>query len=224
MQNKSKEIIRLNKIFKSYSLAGEEVPILKGIDLVIRKGEFIAIMGPSGSGKSTLLNILGCLDTATKGEYLLEDINISEKTEDELAALRSLKFGFIFQYFNLINEISALDNVLLPQFYTENENIPYAIELLKKVNLANRINHKPNELSGGQKQRVAIARALINNPEIIFADEPTGNLDSKNGKEILDMIQDLHKSGKTILMVTHDELIAEHADRIVRLQDGELLR
>jgi len=222
MQSKSTEIIRLNKIYKSYTLAGEDVSILKGIDLVISKGEFIAIMGPSGSGKSTLLNILGCLDTATRGEYFLENINISEKTEDELAELRSLKIGFIFQNFNLISEISALENVLLPQFYTSNENKSHAMKLLEQVNLSNRVNHRPNELSGGQKQRVAIARALINNPEIIFADEPTGNLDSKNGKEILEMIKDLHKSGKTILMVTHDESIAENADRIIRLQDGEL--
>ncbi len=223
MPNKEQVIIELKNLYKSYTLADEEVPILKGIDLKIRKGEFIAIMGPSGSGKSTLLNILGCLDSATKGEYLLDNENISSKSEDDLAELRSLKIGFIFQNFNLINEISALENVLLPQFYTNNENHELAKDLLKQVDMSRRMHHRPNQLSGGQRQRVAIARALINDPDIIFADEPTGNLDSKTGAEILTMINNLHTKGKTILMVTHDEEIAKNADRIIYLRDGVIL-
>jgi len=217
----NKQIVTLKRITKSYYIKEEEFPILKGIDLNIEKGEFVALMGPSGSGKSTLLNIIGALDQPTDGEYVIKDQVVSDLSKDELADIRNKYIGFIFQNFNLIPTISAFENVVLPSFYAHNRNVQKATELLELVGLKDRMDNKPNELSGGQRQRVAIARALINDPEFILADEPTGNLDSKTGKEIMDLILTLHKKqGKTILMVTHDPRLAILTDRVIYLKDG----
>ncbi len=221
-------LIKLTGIKKSYFLGnGDEVSVLKGIDLEIKKGEFVALMGESGGGKSTLLNILGCLHSPSEGEYLLEDENIANVKEDfALAYIRNKKMGFIFQQFNLIMKLSALKNVALPGFYAgleKEEREEKALETLTKLGLEDRGHHKPNELSGGQQQRVSIARALINDPEIIFADEPTGALDSKTGKEIMKIFAELHKSNKTIIMVTHEPHIAACAERIIFLKDGLVL-
>jgi len=216
-------LINLNDIEKVYEIGTVKVPALKGIDLIINRNEYVAIMGPSGSGKSTLMNIIGCLDTPTDGTYTLNDSNVSDMTDDELADIRNREIGFVFQTFNLLPRANALHNVELPLIY---KGVPAAKrkakaqEALEKVGLADRMNHKPNELSGGQRQRVAIARALVNDPSIILADEPTGNLDTKTGEEIMEIFEKLHDSGNTIILVTHEDFIAEHASRSVRLRDG----
>ena len=208
---------------KIYQVGLEEVHALRGVDLEVEKNEYVAIMGPSGSGKSTLMNMIGCLDTPTSGLYELNNINVSEMSDNELARIRNKEIGFVFQTFNLLPRSNALHNVELPLIYAgvhAHERKKLATEALEKVGLGDRIFHKPNELSGGQRQRVAIARALVNKPSIILADEPTGNLDSKTGDEIMSLFQKLHEAGNTIILVTHEEYIAEHAHRIIRLRDG----
>jgi len=217
-------LIDLKNIQKIYEIGGTvKVPALKSINLIMEKNEYVAIMGPSGSGKSTLMNILGCLDTASDGIYMLNGSNVSDMSDDELAEIRNREIGFVFQTFNLLPRASALHNVELPLIYngtSSSQRKKLAKDALEKVGLADRMDHKPNELSGGQRQRVAIARALVNNPSIILADEPTGNLDSKTGEEIMEIFEDLHDAGNTIVLVTHEEYIAEHSDRIIRLRDG----
>jgi len=201
----------------------ETIHALKTITLNILKNEYVALMGPSGSGKSTLMNILGCLDSPTEGSYLLNNINVSSMTDSELAEVRNHQIGFVFQTFNLLPRLSALDNVALPLVYSginKADRIEMAIEALRKVNLSDRVTHKPNELSGGQRQRVAIARALVNSPAIILADEPTGNLDTKTSIEIMSIFEQIHNSGNTVILVTHEPDIAEHAHRIIKLRDG----
>ncbi len=218
-------IIELNNLSKIYLLKSLEVPVLFNIDLKVKKGEMIAIVGPSGSGKSTLMNIIGLLDRPTSGEYLLEGEKLTLNMSDrKLAKIRASKIGFIFQSFNLLPKQTALANVLLPTSYMKNStpSKKKALELLKKVGLDHRIDHKPTEMSGGEKQRIAIARALINNPEIILADEPTGNLDSKSGQQIMDILKSLNQEGKTILIITHDNKIAEQCQRIIRILDGKI--
>ena len=218
-------MITLLKITKSYFIKKEEFTILKGIDLTIKKGEFVAIMGRSGAGKSTLLYLIGALDRPTSGEYVLNGKKIDRLSTDELADIRNKEIGFIFQSFQLIPTLSSLENVALPSFYAGNSNYRYARDLLSLVGLEGRFDSRPNELSGGQKQRVAIARALINNPALILADEPTGNLDSKTGEKIMKLILKLKSEyGKTILMVTHDPLLGKLADRTVQLKDGLITR
>jgi putative ABC transport system ATP-binding protein len=203
---------------------GEEViDALKDINISVNKGEYVAFMGPSGSGKSTLMNIVGCLDTPSTGKYILNNQDVSEMSENELAAVRNKEIGFVFQTFNLLPRQSSLDNVALPLIYagySKKDRIEKAMETLKGVGLENRALHKPNELSGGQRQRVAVARALVNDPSILLADEPTGNLDSKTSYEIMDLFDQLHKKGNTIVMVTHEDDIAQYAHRIIRLRDG----
>ncbi len=217
-------VLALKDIVKSYKIRNDTYEILKGLDLQISEGEFVAIMGPSGSGKSTLLNIIGCLDSPTSGSYEINEKDVANLTERDLATTRNSHIGFIFQNFNLIPSLSVIDNVLLPSFYMGNENQDRAKMLLSLMGLSERLSFKPNELSGGQKQRVAIARALMNNPSFLLADEPTGALDSKTGKEIMEIIVNLNKKeNKTILMVTHDPSIAKLAHRIIRLQDGKIV-
>jgi len=221
----SKEIIRLEKISKHYHVGSEIVKALQEIDLSINKNEFVAMMGPSGSGKSTLMNMLGCLDTPTSGHYHLNGMDVSKMSDNELAEVRNKEIGFVFQTFNLLPRSTALENVMLPLIYagiSKHERIRRAEEALASVQLADRINHKPNELSGGQRQRVAVARALVNRPSLILADEPTGNLDSKTSVEIISLLEEIHRMGNTIVLVTHEEDIAEHAYRIVRLRDGKI--
>ena len=216
-------VIHLEQLRKSYYLGKQELPVLKGIGLDINKNEFVALMGPSGSGKSTLMNILGCLDTLTDGRYVLNGKDVSKMNDNELAEIRNQEIGFVFQQFNLLPRLTALENVALPLIYagvSKKERTERALEMLEKVNLADRHHHKPNELSGGQIQRVAIARALVNKPSIILADEPTGNLDSKTSVEIMNLITDIHKLGNTVVLVTHEEDIAGYAKRVVRLRDG----
>jgi putative ABC transport system ATP-binding protein len=216
-------LISIKKIKRDFVLGNEIIYVLKGIDLEINKGEYVALMGPSGSGKSTLMNLLGCLDTPTSGTYILNGKDVSQMHDDELAEIRNKEIGFVFQTFNLMPRTSALDNVALPMVYAgypKSERNIRATEVLTQVNLADRMDHKPNELSGGQRQRVAIARALVNNPSIILADEPTGNLDSKTSEEIMGLFDVIHKNGNTIILVTHEEDIAAHAHRIIRLRDG----
>lgn len=214
-------MISLSSIKKSYFIKSTEFPILKGVDLTVQNGEFIGLMGPSGSGKSTLLNIIGCLDKPTSGEYLIDKKVVSNLSKDELADVRNTYIGFIFQNFNLIPTLSTLDNVALPSFYNGEIDYKKARELLDLVGLSDKFENKPNELSGGQRQRVAIARALINNPQFILADEPTGNLDSKTGADIMKLIISLKKDlGKTILMVTHDSNLSKLTDRVIYLKDG----
>jgi putative ABC transport system ATP-binding protein len=216
-------LIKITNIKRDFVLGSEIINVLKGIDLVINKGEYVALMGPSGSGKSTLMNLLGCLDTPTSGSYILNGKDVSQMHDDELAEIRNKEIGFVFQTFNLMPRTSALDNVALPMVYAgypKSERNIRATEVLTQVNLADRMDHKPNELSGGQRQRVAIARALVNNPSIILADEPTGNLDSKTSEEIMGLFDVIHKNGNTIILVTHEEDIAAHAHRIIRLRDG----
>ena len=219
------EIITLTKIVKTYYVGAETVRALREIDLKINKNEFVAMMGPSGSGKSTLMNTLGCLDTPTSGSYFLNGIDVSKMTDNELADIRNKEIGFIFQTFNLLPRSTALENVMLPLVYagvSKQERIKIATEALESVQLSDRMHHKPNELSGGQRQRVAVARALVNKPSIILADEPTGNLDSKTSAEIISLLEEIHALGNTIILVTHEEDIAEHAHRIVRLRDGQI--
>lgn len=216
-------ILHLDKICKSYFLGKQELPVLKGVTMDIYKNEFVALMGPSGSGKSTLMNILGCLDSPTSGQYVLNGKDVSRMEDDELAAVRNKEIGFVFQQFNLLPRLTAAENVALPLIYggiSKKERNERAAEVLKKVKLEDRMHHKPNELSGGQCQRVAIARALINNPAIILADEPTGNLDSKTSHEIMDMLGKIHSEGNTVILVTHEEDISSFAHRIIRLRDG----
>jgi putative ABC transport system ATP-binding protein len=216
-------LLELKGIGKRYIIGTEQINALHNIDLQIGKGEYVALMGPSGSGKSTLMNIIGCLDTPDSGQYLLNGKQVSGMTENELAEIRNHEIGFIFQTFNLVPRSNALDNVALPLVYAglkKEERQQRARQALEKVGLGNRITHRPNELSGGQRQRVAVARALVNNPSIILADEPTGNLDSKTSEEIMKLFDEIHQAGNTIIVVTHEEEIAQHALRIVRIKDG----
>lgn len=220
-----KELIQITGISRFYYMGVETVKALKSIDLNIFKNEYVAIMGQSGSGKTTLMNILGCLDTPTEGMYLLNDKDVSKMTDNSLAEVRNKEIGFVFQTFNLLPRMTALENVMLPLVYAgfnKEMRIERAKTALERVGLADRMTHRPNELSGGQRQRVAIARAMVNNPSIILADEPTGNLDSKVSDEIMHLFNDIHQAGNTIILVTHEENIAMYAHRIVRLKDGEI--
>ncbi len=219
----SQETIRIESITKHYKVGLEIVRALRGVSLTIQRNEYVALMGPSGSGKSTLMNILGCLDTPTSGSYYLNNKDVSQLRDNELADIRNREIGFVFQTFNLLPRSTALDNVALPLIYagqTKAGRRDRANEVLNQVGLSDRTHHKPNELSGGQRQRVAMARALVNNPSIILADEPTGNLDTKTSIEIMSLLQDIHHAGNTIILVTHEEDIAKHAHRIIRLRDG----
>ena len=219
----AKPLIQINKIKRDFVLGNEIVYVLKGIDLEINKGEYVALMGPSGSGKSTLMNLLGCLDTPTSGSYILNGKDVSKMHDDELAEIRNKEIGFVFQTFNLLPRTTALDNVALPMVYagySKSERMIRAEEVLKQVGLADRMDHQPNQLSGGQRQRVAVARALVNKPSIILADEPTGNLDSKTSEEIMKLFGDIHKLGNTVIVVTHEEEVAAYAHRVIRLRDG----
>lgn len=219
----NKEIIRLTDITRFYQVGTETVKALNGCSLSIYKNEFVALMGPSGSGKSTMMNMLGCLDTPTSGTYLLNGIDVSKMSDNQLAEVRNREIGFIFQTFNLLQRSTALENVMLPLVYAgipKQQRIKMAEETLAHVQLSDRMLHKPNELSGGQRQRVAIARALVNSPSIVLADEPTGNLDSKTSYEIMGLLEEIHKQGNTIIVVTYEEDIALHAHRIIRLKDG----
>ncbi|MFP4065735.1 MAG: ABC transporter ATP-binding protein [Bacteroidales bacterium] len=219
----SEEIIRLTSIHKNYKVGMEIVRALRGVSVSIHRNEYVALMGPSGSGKSTLMNILGCLDTPTSGSYFLNGKDVSKLQDNELAEIRNKEIGFVFQTFNLLPRSTALDNVALPLVYagqTRNDRLRRAEEVMEQVGLSDRTHHRPNELSGGQRQRVAVARALVNNPSIILADEPTGNLDTKTSIEIMGLLQDIHNAGNTIILVTHEEDIALHAHRIIRLRDG----
>jgi len=217
------EVIRIEKLTRFYTIGEETVRALNGINLTIEKNEYVALMGPSGSGKSTLMNIIGCLDTPTSGEYFLNGPNVAQLSDSELAAIRNKEIGFVFQTFNLLPRLTALQNVALPLVYAgipEVERLKKAKEVLEQVGLGNRITHRPNELSGGQRQRVAVARALVNHPSIILADEPTGNLDSKTSEEIMQLLDIIHQAGNTIVLVTHEEDIALRAKRVVRMRDG----
>lgn len=216
-------IIELENIQKSYYLGKQELKVLKGISLEVFKNEYVALMGPSGSGKSTLMNILGCLDSPTSGNYILNGEDVSKMADDDLAEVRNKEIGFVFQQFNLLPRLTAAENVALPLIYngtSKKVRMELALEMLNRVGLADRSHHKPNELSGGQNQRVAIARALVNNPSIILADEPTGNLDSKTSVEIMHIFDKIQAEGNTVILVTHEEDIAEYAHRIIRLRDG----
>lgn len=216
-------VIALKNIVKNYRLGKEEVPVLKGISLSVERGEFLSIMGPSGSGKSTLMNILGCLDRPTSGSYELDGKEVAQLSDDQLAQTRNQKIGFVFQSFNLLTKLSTLENVKLPMIYAgtpEPKRTEYARELLTQLGLGERLHHLPTELSGGQRQRVAIARALVNHPAIIMADEPTGNLDSKSGAEVMEIFTELHRQGRTILLVTHEADIAAYAQSHIVLRDG----
>jgi putative ABC transport system ATP-binding protein len=218
-------IIETRDLWKTYIMGSEEIHALRGVDISIDKGEYVAIMGPSGSGKSTLMNLIGCLDTPTKGSYLLNEKQVSQMNDNELARIRNEEIGFVFQTFNLLPRATALHNVELPLVYAgvpAKERQERAREALRRVELDQRMSHKPNELSGGQRQRVAIARALVNNPSILLADEPTGNLDSKTGVEIMALFDRLHQTGNTIVLVTHEADIADHAHRIVHIRDGKV--
>lgn len=216
-------LIKITNIKRNFALGDEIVYVLKGIDLEINKGEYVALMGPSGSGKSTLMNILGCLDTPTSGTYILNGKDVSKMKDNELAGIRNKEIGFVFQTFNLLPRMTALDNVALPMIYagySKSERKARAEVVLNQVSLADRMDHQPNQLSGGQRQRVAVARALVNNPSIILADEPTGNLDSKTSLEIMALFNDIHANGNTVILVTHEEEIAAYAHRVIRLRDG----
>ena len=218
-------LIELNDLEKTYDLGVVKVPAVRGITLHIEKNEYVAIMGPSGSGKSTLMNIVGCLDTPSGGEYLFGGEQVSSMNDDQLAEIRNREIGFVFQTFNLLPRANALHNVELPLIYNGTPSAKrkeLALQALETVGLSDRVDHKPNELSGGQRQRVAMARALVNNPSIILADEPTGNLDSKTGQEIMELLDELHRQGNTIIMVTHEDFIAEHAARTIQILDGKI--
>lgn len=221
----SKEVIKLHDIRRHFQVGTETVKALRTISLSVQKNEFVALMGPSGSGKSTLMNLLGCLDTPTSGQYILNGQDVSTMDDNELAEIRNKEIGFIFQTFNLLPRSTAIENVMLPLIYAgydKTTRYKKAEKTLEDVNLSDRILHKPNELSGGQRQRVAVARALVNEPSIILADEPTGNLDSKTSVEIMGLLEEIHQAGNTIIVVTHEEDIAKHAHRIIRLIDGEI--
>ncbi|KAA9352880.1 MULTISPECIES: ABC transporter ATP-binding protein [Larkinella] len=219
----SKNIIETNEISKRYVMGSEVIEALKSVTITIKKGEYVAFMGPSGSGKSTLMNIVGCLDTPTSGTYILNGLDVSNMSENALAEVRNKEIGFVFQTFNLLPRQTSLENVALPLIYAgfnKADRTEKAMQALKNVGLEHRAGHRPNELSGGQRQRVAVARALVNDPSILLADEPTGNLDSKTSYEIMDLFDQIHSKGNTVIMVTHEEDIAEYAHRIVRLRDG----
>lgn len=219
------QVIKLRGLTKDYRVGTQIVQALRGIDLDIGRNEYVALMGPSGSGKSTLMNILGCLDTATQGHYWLNGTDVSQMNDNELAEVRNKEIGFVFQTFNLLPRSSALENVMLPLVYAgynKSRRLELATTCIRDVHLLDRMHHKPNELSGGQRQRVAIARALVNNPTIILADEPTGNLDTRTSLEIMGLFEQIHKSGNTVIVVTHEEDIAKHTHRIIRLRDGKV--
>ncbi len=219
------EIIKTDNLIKTYNMGKVQVNALQGVEINIKQGEFVAIIGPSGSGKSTLMHILGCLDSPTKGSYMLDGINVEKLSKGKLAKIRNTKIGFVFQTFNLLPHINIQKNVELPLLYggmMGKQRKKRAIEVLTSVGLGDRLKHKPSELSGGQRQRVAIARAIVNNPSIILADEPTGNLDSTSGSDIMTIFSDLHKKGNTVIVVTHDKSIAEKADRIITIVDGKI--
>ncbi len=223
MANSDNSLIKVRDLAKIYQIGTQEVHALRSIDVDIHKNEFVALMGPSGSGKSTLMNIIGCLDTPSRGSYFLNGQDVSNMEDDDLAEVRNREIGFVFQTFNLLPRYSALENVALPLIYkgvSKSERQKRAEEVLNHVGLGDRIDHKPNELSGGQRQRVAVARALVNKPAIILADEPTGNLDTKTSYEIMALFDEIHAQGNTIILVTHEEDIAEHAKRVIRLRDG----
>ena len=218
-------IIEIEKLVRNFMLGKQLIKVLKEVTFSIDKNEYVALMGPSGSGKSTLMNLIGCLDTPTSGKYILNHQDVSKLTDDELAEIRNKEIGFVFQTFNLLPRATALDNVALPLVYagfSKKEREERALEVLNEVGLGDRVKHKPNELSGGQRQRVAIARAMVNKPSIILADEPTGNLDSKTSNEIMGLFDVIHKAGNTIILITHEEEIALHAQRIIRLKDGDI--
>ncbi|MFT6167333.1 MAG: putative ABC transport system ATP-binding protein [Vicingaceae bacterium] len=221
----SKPLIEIEKLVRNFRLGKQEIKVLKKISFSIQKNEYVALMGPSGSGKSTLMNLLGCLDTPTSGKYILNNQDVSQLSDDELAQIRNKEIGFVFQTFNLLPRATALDNVALPLIYagmSKTKRVERAMVVLTEVGLSDRVTHRPNELSGGQRQRVAIARALVNSPSIILADEPTGNLDSQTSNEIMGLLDIIHKAGNTIILVTHEEEIAQHAHRIIRLRDGNI--
>lgn len=218
-------LINISDIKRDFILGNEKINVLKGINLKIQKGEYVALMGPSGSGKSTLMNILGCLDTPTSGSYILNGNDVSKMHDNELAEIRNKEIGFVFQTFNLLPRTTALDNVALPMIYagfSKSDRKKRAEEVLTQVGLSDRMDHQPNQLSGGQRQRVAVARALVNKPSIILADEPTGNLDSKTSIEIMMLFEEIHKNGNTVILVTHEEEIAAYAKRVIRLRDGNI--
>ena len=221
------DIITLTNIRKTYDLGKVKIEVLKGVNATIAKNEYVAIMGPSGSGKSTLMNILGCLDKPTKGSYVLNGTDVSRMNEDQLATVRNEEIGFVFQTFNLLARLTGIENVALPLIYAgvkKSERISRAEAILQAVGLGHRMHHKPNELSGGERQRVAVARALINNPSIILADEPTGNLDTRTSYEIMELFEEIHRKGNTVIIVTHEEDIARYAHRIIRIRDGIIER
>jgi len=225
--HKKQDIIRLEKVHRDYIMGNTRIHAVEDINLDIHRGEFVAIVGPSGSGKSTMMNLVGALDFATTGDIYLDNVDIEHLHESDLAQLRGSKIGFIFQTFNLIPTLTALENVMLPMVFQgieKEERIERATKILNRLNMSPRLNHLPGELSGGERQRVAIARALANDPEVILADEPTGNLDSKTGEEVVKIFEELNKEGKTIIMVTHDLSMAKHADKVYRLKDGMIVK
>ena len=223
--NNGNHLIEMRDLKRIYQLGAEEIHALRGIDMVVEQGEYVAIMGPSGSGKSTLMNIIGCLDRPSDGQYILDGTPVESMNDDELAAVRNKKIGFVFQTFNLLARTTALQNVELPLVYAKIPRVErrqLAEEALSAVGLGDRMNHQPNELSGGQRQRVAIARALVNKPSLLLADEPTGNLDSQTGREILDLFRSLHDRGNSIIMVTHEDDVAKEAKRVIHIRDGKI--